>query len=787
MEHVLSTLSLVASVLYCGIGCYAYAQNRQSILHKKFLHLSILMTIWAFFYMFAYLATTNAKFVLFNNIAAIGWCLFPAAVLSFCLTLGNYQSIKSSIVTMLLYVPGICFFLFAIYGFSGDKTQRLLMYQVFNIGNFLYNFLYLVGAMVLIYLWGKRAAKAHEKKQAAIILYAALIPFLLQLLLDIILPSQGIYQSLNAGHLYAMIMYLGIYYAIVKYHFLKIPSERINHELFEYMMDLALIADSEGLIIRVNKKFQDLLGYDASQVVGQPLTSVLPLSWNEIFVSFTQKRAEFVNLWISTSKQTLIPMRLTITKIYDDQSQDINGYLLLGQDNRLIHSLKHEIDQHKETMEELKRSEVLMQTVVNMTPFAIILTKVADNRILFANRKAEQMFQQPVETIIGFDANHYYKAGVREEMKQVLLQGKTIDEREVEFIRENKSSFYGLITMRKGTYQKEEVLVSCINDITEQRILLQNIAKSEELLRTVMNAISDVVLMTDLDGNITYGNQSAHEIFGFSRNLPSNIEELFGANQKLHLAAIHGEESGHYEFTYLSKQGLSMDFEIYRNVLVDEMGVVEGIIYVMRNITDRNIAREKLEQSKVEIEAMYSKLQNTNHMLLEKAIRDGLTNLYNHQHINQLLEQEMQRCKENGEPLCLMMLDIDYFKRVNDTYGHQFGDHVLVTLAEIMRTSIRSIDLPGRYGGEEFIIVLPQVTIQEAVQIAERIRRRVETHLFEEHQMYVTISIGVSDMIFDLDDAKRLVNKADTMLYMAKENGRNRIESSHHADQLVLS
>ena len=173
MEHVLSTLSLVASVLYCGIGCYAYAQNRQSILHKKFLHLSILMTIWAFFYMFAYLATTNAKFVLFNNIAAIGWCLFPAAVLSFCLTLGNYQSIKSSIVTMLLYVPGICFFLFAIYGFSGDKTQRLLMYQVFNIGNFLYNFLYLVGAMVLIYLWGKRAAKAHEKKQAAIILYAS--------------------------------------------------------------------------------------------------------------------------------------------------------------------------------------------------------------------------------------------------------------------------------------------------------------------------------------------------------------------------------------------------------------------------------------------------------------------------------------------------------------------------------------------------------------------------------------------------------------------------------------
>lgn len=781
MKHVLSTLSMVASTLYFGIGFYAYVQNQQSPLHRKFLQLSMFMTIWSFFYIFAYWASATSSFILFNKLAAVGWCFFPASILSFCLTLGGYKTAKS-IKQWLLYVPALFFFILAVFGFDENGYSNQLIWNLFYRGNFIYSFSYLVSGMILTYVWGKKATKKHEKKQAKIIIYSSLIPFSAQLIMEEILPRFGVPTSFAAGHLYAAAMYLGVYYAILKYQFMKIPTEKINHELFEDMMDLALVVDVDGMIVKANKKFYDLLGYE--QAAGAMVTAFLPVLWNDISAAHQQRRMEYTNLWISTNKKSMIPMRITITRICDEQGSDIAGYLILGQDNRLIYSLQHEIEQHKETMSELKRSETLMQTVVNMTPFAMILTRLSDNRILFANRKAEQLFQQPSGSMIGVDANSYYKTGVRKTLKEVLVQGRNIDEKEVEFVRANGSGFFGLITMRKENYQKEEVLISCIHDITEQRILLQNIAKSEELLRTVMNTISDIVLMTDLTGVITYGNQSAYELFGVAENkqLPRNITELFQIQQDAAAgetqSKFEGTKMSNFEFSYEPKQGKTMDFEIYRNMLLDEQNQEESIIYVMRDITERNLVKQKLNQSKVEIEAMNDKLLKTNHMLLEKSIRDGLTNLFNHQHINHLLEQEMARCKQSGEPLCLMMLDIDFFKRVNDTYGHQFGDHVLVALANIMKASIRSIDLPGRYGGEEFIIVLPQVGIKEAYQIAERIRQRVEQHVFEEHQMHVTISIGVCDMIAGLDDPKRLVNKADTMLYMAKENGRNRIEYS---------
>ncbi|MGM0509286.1 MAG: diguanylate cyclase, partial [Fusobacteriota bacterium] len=149
---------------------------------------------------------------------------------------------------------------------------------------------------------------------------------------------------------------------------------------------------------------------------------------------------------------------------------------------------------------------------------------------------------------------------------------------------------------------------------------------------------------------------------------------------------------------------------------------------------------------------------------------DGLTNLYNHKKIFQMLKIEIDRAKRYKKNLSIMMADIDHFKKVNDDYGHLKGDLVLKKIASCLKNQIREIDIVGRYGGEEFLIVFPEVTREEAKIAAERIRKEVENLKFDEG-LKVTISGGLAE--YNGEEIQKLIKKADDKLYEAKENGRN--------------
>ena len=161
----------------------------------------------------------------------------------------------------------------------------------------------------------------------------------------------------------------------------------------------------------------------------------------------------------------------------------------------------------------------------------------------------------------------------------------------------------------------------------------------------------------------------------------------------------------------------------------------------------------------------------------EMAIRDELTGLYNRRHVRELLEHEKNRSLRGGDIFCLAMLDIDYFKNVNDTYGHHAGDVVLKTVATTIKTTMRNTEFCGRYGGEEFLIILPQTDIKGAFIGAERVRTNIENTLFPDigPDFKITVSIGLSEykMEKDIDD---VIARADEALYRAKKGGRNRVE-----------
>jgi diguanylate cyclase (GGDEF)-like protein len=196
-------------------------------------------------------------------------------------------------------------------------------------------------------------------------------------------------------------------------------------------------------------------------------------------------------------------------------------------------------------------------------------------------------------------------------------------------------------------------------------------------------------------------------------------------------------------------------------------------------------------RSMLRIKALQDELGEKNRELERLSISDGLTGLYNHRHIHGLLHEEFERADRTGERLTVAMFDLDRFKSVNDNYGHQAGDRVLEQFADILRETAREIDRLGRYGGEEFMALLPDTGIEDGVVFVERVRREVARQPFNigrDQAISMTTSCGVATYPHDLiQDPETLVRLADEALYAAKAAGRNKVIRFDEASEPALT
>jgi diguanylate cyclase (GGDEF)-like protein/PAS domain S-box-containing protein len=236
------------------------------------------------------------------------------------------------------------------------------------------------------------------------------------------------------------------------------------------------------------------------------------------------------------------------------------------------------------------------------------------------------------------------------------------------------------------------------------------------------------------------------------------------------------------EFEQICKDGGQISTEVVSSYLLDEDGVARTILGITRNISERKAAECALKESNRQLHARIEEIGRLQVALQELAVRDSLTGLYNRRYLDETLDREVSRARREGNPLSLVMLDIDYFKRVNDTYGHQVGDEVLRMLASTLSADIRAEDVACRYGGEEFLILLPNMPLETAMLRAEAWRAAVE-RLSIAHgnfQLTFTISLGVSAYPDHGKTPDDLTRCADQALYQAKHEGRNRV--SIHCD-----
>lgn len=202
---------------------------------------------------------------------------------------------------------------------------------------------------------------------------------------------------------------------------------------------------------------------------------------------------------------------------------------------------------------------------------------------------------------------------------------------------------------------------------------------------------------------------------------------------------------------------------------------IENHQTVLRRLMEEMAVRKKAEE---DLLASTRELQRLNRVLKERSIRDGLTKLYNHRHFYQVLRRDFLLARRQRGHLACLLIDLDYFKQINDRHGHPFGDLVLKKVASFLRTKVRKTDVVSRYGGEEFAILFPGTPLADAVSIADQLRTRISQMTFgnDEAQVSVTLSIGVAGFPESAPATPHLLlANADNALYRAKKEGRNRV------------
>jgi two-component system cell cycle response regulator len=309
----------------------------------------------------------------------------------------------------------------------------------------------------------------------------------------------------------------------------------------------------------------------------------------------------------------------------------------------------------------------------------------------------------------------------------------------------------------------------------------------------LFNGLPVACFTFDDHGIIHEWNRAAEQVFGKPAHevLLKPVTQIFAeaaepAWDKGRVKSIVGDRSRkEFDWTYKDPTGSERYLVCNTFVMYNRNGEFMGAISANADITLRKLAEKRIEQQMRQIndftvllEAQKSALEEANQLLSHRADTDGLTGLLNHRRLQGDLEDAFQRSVRYSNPLSVILLDVDHFKKYNDTYGHQAGDDVLKTLAQLLKSHARDHETVARYGGEEFAIILEHCTKAESLAAAERFRSAIEG--YDWPLRTVTASIGVSTMGPEHGSPRDLLMCADTALYASKESGRN--QSMHSSD-----
>lgn len=424
---------------------------------------------------------------------------------------------------------------------------------------------------------------------------------------------------------------------------------------------------------------------------------------------------------------------------------------------------------------EATSSAAFNKLIVDSMPCAVVLIDLHGNMKRWNNNFLGYTYEDIRETGVLAAIQPESLEAVKQSLAQAMDNG--FSETEAYMKTKDGRRIPAYLTHRRFNYEGEACILGVGIDIGKQKQAEQ----FSRLQRVALESASEAIVITDETGSIEWANPAFTALTGYE------LEEVLGANPRilksgmmngnfynlLWSTILKGEKwSG--ELWNLKKDGIVYCEEMHIAPVRAVNESISNFVAVKHDITKRKQMEAQAARAKQDLQMLNRKLQEANKNILKVSQTDALTGLANRRTIDERIADEMARTERLGSGFSVILGDLDHFKAINDEFGHLIGDRVLVTVAKVLGVHARPYDLTARFGGEEFLVLLPESTLADAMTIAQRIRCEVAEVMVPGLERQVTMSLGISSWGHG-DTAGELIGRADAALYQAKNRGRNRV------------
>jgi diguanylate cyclase (GGDEF)-like protein/PAS domain S-box-containing protein len=557
---------------------------------------------------------------------------------------------------------------------------------------------------------------------------------------------------------------------------LRHTQVELDNSLIRYfdLYDLAPVGyvtvSKQGLILEANLSAATMLGVARGTLVKRMLTQFIFKEDQDIYYLHHKKL-------FNTGKTQTCELRM-VNKI----GTQFWAHMVAAAGNdkdgaTTIRIVMSDITDRKQAEKKLRNSEEKFRMLAESSSFAIMMHQ--GDRWIYANRAAEEISGYTEKELCGMHFWDIVHPDYRDMVKQSGFnrqQGKVLPRAyEFKIIAKNGLEKWVILTGSPIQYEDKATALISVTDITERKITEAALMESEIKYRRIFESFEDLYYQTDEKGIIRVLSPSLYRLTGWSPDelIGKPVTDVYvSPNDQGGLLAEISPNGflRDYEVFLKKKDGTQAYASLAASIFTDPDGRPCGIAGTLRDITER----KRLESQR---EVMLEALRDSEKRYLELSIIDDLTQLYNSRHFHAQLEREIERSNRYGQPLTLLLLDIDKFKDFNDTYGHVQGDYVLSRLGHAIKRSLREIDSAYRYGGEEFTIILPMTMSEEGIVTAKRIQKELRKENFSPvlgQEVYITVSIGLAQYK-PKEEIKAFVHRVDQFMYKVKKNERGKI------------
>ncbi len=540
-------------------------------------------------------------------------------------------------------------------------------------------------------------------------------------------------------------------------------SEKKFKSLLEYASDGIHIVDENGNLVNCSNSFIKNLGYSMREVKNMNLAD-----WD----AFVERKelVEYIAKLIDTPKTIETKHRKKDGSLIDVQ---INAKGIEIEGKRYLYASQRDITEQKRNLEKLETAKELYETerfkyktILDLASDGIFFMDLDGNLIEYSKKTMELLgySEEEMKRLTVYDWDRDIDAEGWKKMKETIHKISSISLERVH-TRKDGSTYIAYITASLICINENSYIYSAVRDITEQKENQKRLEESEFRWKFAIEGNKDGLWDWNVKTNEVYFSPQWKKMLGFEIDeIQNSLDEWKKRVHPDDLDRVLKTLKEYFEGdakTYVSEHRVLCKDGSYiwirdRGVVVrrDGSGTAERMIGTHTDITEVVEATE---------------------LLRKQSYVDELTKLKNRKAYNEKIEKLIEQFQRYKIIFSMMMFDIDFFKKVNDTYGHQVGDEVLIKFSQTVSETIRKSDYLFRIGGEEFVILLPNTNLKNATLSAEKVRKRVEEQVSVSDRK-VTISIGVTE-VFESDTVDSIFKRVDDNLYKAKDGGRNRVES----------